>query len=612
MPAATPQLAIRNAAITFGGKPLFAGIDVTLGRGERVCLVGANGSGKSTILKALAGEIELDRGERFVQPGIRVGYLPQSADLSQGGSVAEYVASGGRHLTHDDYRVATLLDHVQLDGARDLASLSGGEGRRAALARTLAAEPDLLLLDEPTNHLDLPTIQWLEEELAAFPGGILMISHDRAFLRRLTQRLLWLDRGRMFERDGGFDGFEEWSQNIADQEAAEFRRLEKRIEQEEYWLRRGVTARRSRNEGRRRNLFALRQQKAESLKVRGRAKLQVTEAELGGRPAIEAIDIAKHFTRADGSQVKIVDGFSTRIMRGDRIGILGPNGAGKTTLIKMLTGVERPDRGEVRLGPGIAPIYLDQRRETFELDKTLWETLAPGGGDSILVNGTQRHIVGYLRDFLFDERQVTMPVRALSGGERARLMLAKLFAKPSNLIVLDEPTNDLDMDTLDLLQDVLSDYDGTLLLVSHDRDFLNRLVTSTIAVEGDGDVQEYAGGYSDYVIQRGEREAAKPAAKKAEPKRPEPVREAAPAIAKFSMKEQRELADITARLDKLHGEISTIEGALADPAIYQRDPAKAAQAGALLARKRDELHAAEERWLELEEKRATLANGTGA
>ncbi len=607
MPAATPQLAIRAAAVTFGGKPLFSGIDVTLGRGERVCLVGANGSGKSTILKALAGEVELDRGTRFVQPGIRIGYLPQTVDLSGAGGVADFVASGGAGLHAEDYRVATLLDHVQLDGARALASLSGGEGRRAALARTLAAEPDLLLLDEPTNHLDLPTIQWLEQELAVFPGGILMISHDRAFLRRLTQRLLWLDRGRMFERDGGFDGFEEWSQGIAEQEAAEYRRLEKRLEQEEYWLQRGVTARRSRNEGRRRKLFALRQQKAESLKTRGRAKLQVTEAELGGRLAIEAVAISKHFTHADGSRVAIVDGFSTRIMRGDRVGILGPNGAGKTTLIKLLTGAEKPDSGEVRLGLGIAPIYLDQRRENFDLDKTLWQTLAPGGGDSILVNGQQRHVVGYLRDFLFDERQATMPVKALSGGERARLMLAKLFAQPSNLIVLDEPTNDLDMDTLDLLQDVLSEYEGTLLLVSHDRDFLDRLVTSTIAVEGDGDVQEYAGGYSDYVIQRGEREAAKPAAKKAETKRAEPAREAAAAPARFSMKEQRELLDITTKLDRLHAEIATIEGALADPALYQRDPAKAAQAGALLARKRDELHAAEERWLELEEKRATMA-----
>ena len=611
MPAATPQLAIRNAAVTFGGKPLFSGIDVTLGRGERVCLVGANGSGKSTILKALAGEVELDKGTRFLQPGTRIGYLPQNADLSSTGSVADFVAAGGKDHDHgvlaaDDYRIATLLDHVQLDGARQLSSLSGGEGRRAALARTLAAEPDLLLLDEPTNHLDLPTIQWLEEQLAAFPGGILMISHDRAFLRRLTQRLLWLDRGRMFERDGGFDGFEEWSQNIAEQEAAEYRRLEKRLEQEEYWLQRGVTARRSRNEGRRRNLFALRQQKSESLRTRGRAKLQVTEADLGGRLAIEAIDITKHFTRADGSRVKIVDGFSTRIMRGDRIGVLGPNGAGKTTLIKLLTGAERPDSGAVKLGIGIAPIYLDQKRANFDLERTLWETLAPSGGDSILVNGQQRHVVGYLRDFLFDERQATMPVKALSGGERARLMLAKLFAQPSNLIVLDEPTNDLDMDTLDLLQDVLSDYDGTLLLVSHDRDFLDRLVTSTIAVEGGGDVQEYAGGYSDYVIQRGEREAARPEAKPAA-KKAEAARETAPMPPRFSMKEQRELAEVAARLDRLHGEIATIEAALSDPDLYQRDPAKAAQAGALLARKRDELHAAEERWLELEERRAALS-----
>jgi ATP-binding cassette subfamily F protein uup len=391
-----------------------------------------------------------------------------------------------------------------------------------------------------------------------------------------------------------------------DQEAAEFRRLEKRIETEEYWLQRGVTARRSRNEGRRRRLFALRQEKANSLKSRGRAKLALAEGDLGGKLAIEAIDISKSYTRPDGSTLKIVDGFSTRIMRGDRIGILGPNGAGKTTLIKLLTGEIAPDRGEVRLGIGIQAIYLDQRRQSFDLERSLWETLAPTGGDSIIVNGRPRHVVAYLRDFLFDERQATMPVRLLSGGERARLMLAKLFAEPGNLIVLDEPTNDLDMDTLDLLQDVLSEYEGTLLLVSHDRDFLDRLVTSTIAVEGDGDVVEYAGGYSDYVIQRGER-AEKAAPRKAEPKRAEAPRSSAPAPARFSMKEQRELDEMTAKLDWLHAEISTLESALADPTLYQRDAAKAAQASALLARKRDELHATEERWLELEEKRTHLS-----
>ncbi|MEZ5830260.1 MAG: ATP-binding cassette domain-containing protein [Dongiaceae bacterium] len=606
MPPALPQLALRNAAITFGGKPLFAGIDVTLGRGERVCLVGANGSGKSTILKALAGEIELDRGERFLQPGLKVGYLPQSADLGGNGTVAEYVAAGAPGTAPDDYRVAWVLDHVKLEGSRALASLSGGEGRRAALARTLLGQPDLLLLDEPTNHLDLPTIEWLEEELAAYPGGILMISHDRAFLRRLTSRLLWLDRGRLFERDGGFAGFEQWSQEIMDQEAAEFRRLEKRIETEEYWLQRGVTARRSRNEGRRRRLVDLRKQKAESLKARGRARLALSEGELGGKLAIEAIDISKSYAQPDGTTLKIVEGFSTRIMRGDRIGILGPNGAGKTTLIKLLTGEIAPDSGSVRLGIGVAPIYLDQRRQNFDLDRTLWQTLAPTGGDSIIVNGQPRHVVAYLRDFLFDDRQATMPVRLLSGGERARLMLAKLFAEPGNLIVLDEPTNDLDMDTLDLLQDVLSEFEGTLLLVSHDRDFLDRLVTSTIAVEGDGDVVEYAGGYSDYVIQRGER-PVRVEARKSEPKRADPPRTPTPAAARFSMKEQRELDEMTAKLDRLHAEISTLETALADPTFYQRDPAKAAQTSALLSRKRDELHATEERWLELEEKRTHLA-----
>jgi ATP-binding cassette subfamily F protein uup len=389
-----------------------------------------------------------------------------------------------------------------------------------------------------------------------------------------------------------------------DQEAAEFRRLEKRLETEEYWLQRGVTARRSRNEGRRRRLFALRQEKADSLKGRGRAKLALADAEAGGRLAIEAIDIAKSFPQPDGAPLKIVDGFSTRIMRGDRIGILGPNGAGKTTLIKLLTGEIAPDNGNVRLGIGVAPIYLDQRRQSFDLERTLWETLAPTGGDSIIVNGRPRHVVAYLRDFLFDERQATMPVRVLSGGERARLMLAKLFAEPGNLIVLDEPTNDLDMDTLDLLQDVLSEYEGTLLLVSHDRDFLDRLVTSTIAVEGNGEVVEYAGGYSDYVVQRGER-AEQAAPRKAEPKRTETPKATAPA--RFSMKEQRELDEMTAKLDRLHAEISTLETALADPALYQRDAAKAAQASALLARKRDELHATEERWLELEEKRTHLA-----
>lgn len=601
MPPAPPLVALRDAAITFGGKPLFSGITLTLGRGERVALVGANGSGKSTILKALAGQIDLDGGIRFLQPGTRIGYLSQNPDLSRGGTVAAFVAAALPGADADDYRIARVLDHLDLDPARDTATLSGGEGRRAAMARALVSEPEILLLDEPTNHLDLPTIEWLEQELATFSGGILMISHDRTFLNALSRRVLWLDRGRLFEMDGGFAGFEEWSGNIMAQEAAEARRLEKKIEQEEYWMARGVTARRSRNEGRRRGLMALRKQRAEALRAIGRAKLELGEAVQGGQLVIEADKLVKAFTAPDGSTRMIARGFSTRIQRGDRIGIIGPNGAGKTTLIKMLTGDIAPDSGQIRLGTNVIRLYLDQRRESFDLEKTLWQTLAPGGGDSIIAQGRQRHVVAYLRDFLFDEKQATMPVKALSGGERARLLLAKLFAQPANLIILDEPTNDLDMDTLDLLQEVLGEFDGTVLVVSHDRDFLDRLATSIIAVEGDGVIEEYPGGYSDYLDQRKEAERHAVLAKPAPKAAPKPAGEAV--APRWSSKDQRALDQVADRMTTLEAEIKTIEAALADPDLYARDPAKFEKASALLGAKRNELETAELRWLELEELR---------
>ena len=606
MPASPPQLALRDAAVTFGGKPLFSGISLGIGRGERVCLVGANGSGKSTILKALADEIDLDHGERFVQPGLKIGYLPQSPSFAHGGAVAEYVAAGLDGVHADDYRVARALDHLRLDGERDLKTLSGGEGRRAALARVLAGEPDLMLLDEPTNHLDLPTIEWLEQELLDYRGGVLMISHDRTFLNRLTQRLLWLDRGRLFEHEGGFAEFEDWSQRIIDQESAEAYRLKKRIEQEEYWLARGVTARRSRNEGRRRNLLALREQRRTSLKAQGVARLELGEAEAGGKLVIEARDISKSYTRPDGSVLPIVKNFSTRILRGDRVGLIGPNGAGKTTLLKILTGEIEPDSGSVRLGVGLKAISLDQRREAFDLEATLWKTLAPGGGDSIMVNGRQKHVVAYLRDFLFDEKQAVMPVRALSGGERARLLLAKLFAQPSNLVVLDEPTNDLDMDTLDLLQDVLGEYEGTVLIVSHDRDFLDRLTTSVIAVEGEGRIAEYPGGYSDYLAQR----PAPIVKSEGHAERPKAAERTPRVDVRLSGKEAKELADLPAKIATLEKEIATIEAALHDPDFYARDAAKFKKASELLTAKKVTLEESEHRWLELDEKQAALARAS--
>jgi ATP-binding cassette subfamily F protein uup len=603
MPPIQPLVALRNARVTFGGAPLFADISFSIARGERACLVGANGAGKSTILRIIAGQLELDGGERFVQPGVRIGYLEQSPMWQPGASVAEVMASVSG-LNVADYRIAALLDQFDLGANTPCDRLSGGESRRLALARALIGEPDLLLLDEPTNHLDLPTVLRLEEMVREFKGGVLLISHDRAFLTSVSTRVLWLDRGRLFGLDHGYGEFEQWSRDLMEREAEEQRRLKKKIEIEEYWLARGVTARRSRNQGRRRKLMALRQEKARSLKALGKARLQLSESEAGGRLAIEAIDIAKSFAGADGDIITVLRGFSTRIMRGDRIGVIGPNGAGKSTLVNILTGVIAPDSGSIRLGKDLSIIRLDQKREIFDLDRTLWQTLAPGGGDSIVANGRERHVVAYLRDFLFDERQTSLPVRTLSGGERARLILARLFASPGNLLVLDEPTNDLDLDTLDMLEDVLADFEGTLIMVSHDRDFLDRLATSTIALEGDGEAIEYAGGYSDYLAQR----PARGQPRQTRPRKRAPAPSGAPtpasnrsegAAGRLSFKERRELDELPAMIEAITGDVITLERALGDATLYARDPAKFEKAGTLLAEKRAALARAEDRWLEL-------------
>ncbi len=601
--ASPPLLALRDVRLTFGGTPLFEGVTTWVGKGDKTCLVGRNGSGKSTLLKVFAGEVVADSGERFVQPGTRIAYLPQDPTLD-GATVAEYVAQGLPEDERDQtYRVDAVLAAVGVDGTRDPRQLSGGEGRRAALARALVGEPDALLLDEPTNHLDLPTILWLEEWLKGYQGALVMISHDRRFLDNVSKQTLWLERGVVRRAEFGFSGFPQWQEETYAAEEAELARMDNLLRRELHWLARGVTARRKRNMGRRRALDVLRNERAQRFTSKQdndrRANLAAEAGDISGRLVIEAEKIEKCY----GGKV-IAKDFSTRILRGDRVGLIGPNGAGKTTLLRMLTGDLAPDGGEVRLGTNLEPAYFDQRRDRLDPEKSVWDTLTDGRGDNVWVRGRPQHVVGYMKDFLFQEAQARTPVKALSGGERNRLLLAKLLAKPSNLLILDEPTNDLDMDTLDLLEEVLADYEGTLLVVSHDRDFLDRLVTSVIAVEGDGDIREYPGGYSDYLIQRPKKEeAAKPKAAdapKAEAPRPKTA-------TKLSYKDARELEDLPGRMDKLAAEIAKLEAEINDPGLYARDRARFDKAAARLDAARAELEAAEERWLELEALREELA-----
>jgi ATP-binding cassette subfamily F protein uup len=597
--ALPPVLALRDVFITFGGAPLFTGVTAGVAKGEKVCLVGRNGSGKSTLLRVLAGQVEQDSGERFVQPGLRIAYLPQDPPRL-GASVRDYVATGLPEAERDQlYRVDTVLAAVGVDGGMDPMVLSGGEWRRAALACALVGEPDALLLDEPTNHLDLPTILWLEEQLAAYAGALVVISHDRRFLETVSRQTWWLENGTVRRNEKGFSDFPRWQEEVYAAEELELARMDKRLASESAWASRGVKARVKRNMGRVRALMELRSERAARPAGARQVQLGIDSGDLSGKLVVEAEAIAKSY---DGRAV--VKDFSTRILRGDRVGILGPNGAGKTTLLKMLIGELAPDSGLVRIGTNLQPATFDQRREQLDPETSVKDTLTDGRGDNVWVHGKPRHVMGYLRDFLFDDRQAVTPVRALSGGERNRLLLAKILAKPSNLLILDEPTNDLDMDTLDLLEEVLSEYEGTLLLVSHDRDFLDRLVTSTIAVEGDGRIEEYPGGYSDYLRQRkaasAEPAKAKPAATAArEAPRSKPA-------AKLSYNEQRDLERLPALMDKLHGDLARLEAKLADPGLYTRDPAAFQKATAELETARDHLAAAEERWLELELKREEL------
>ncbi|MCA3561657.1 MAG: ATP-binding cassette domain-containing protein [Aestuariivirga sp.] len=593
-------LHLRGIGVTFGGRPILENAELAVAEGERVALVGRNGSGKSTLLKIAAGMIEAGKGERWVQPGATIRYLPQEPDLSAYKTVLDYVESG-LGPADDPHRCTYLLRELGLTGEEDPKRLSGGEIRRAAIARTLAPQPDVLLLDEPTNHLDLPAIEWLEAELKSLRSAFVLISHDRRFLQSLTNRTVWLDRGESRRLERGFAGFETWRDEVLAKEEAEQVLLAKRIEAEEHWMRYGVTARRKRNMRRVDLLATLRKERKEHEGQQGAVRMAATSGGMPGKLVAEAKAMSKSF-----GERPIVSNLDLLVMRGDRLGIAGPNGAGKTTLIKLLTGVLEPDSGAIRLGTNLQTVTLDQSRQSLDPNATLADVITDGRGNSVTVNGGTKHVVSYMKDFLFPPDKARTPVSVLSGGERGRLILARELAKPSNLLILDEPTNDLDLETLDMLQEMLADYPGTILLVSHDRDFLDRVATSVLMAEGDGKWTEYAGGYSDMVTQRGTGVEVRKA--KAEPAKASsaPKAEAPQARRKLSFKEKHALETLPATMKMLENEIGTLEAKLADASLFARDPKAFDRAASRLTAARDELANSEEQWLELEMKREML------
>ncbi|GAA0608467.1 ABC-F family ATP-binding cassette domain-containing protein [Paenochrobactrum glaciei] len=597
--APPPLLRLDQIKLTFGGTPLLEDAGLSVSEGERIALVGRNGSGKSTLLKIAASMVEPTSGEVFKHPGATIRYLAQSPDMDGFANVRAYVEAG-LGPTDDPHRVTYLLEHLGLTGEETPQQLSGGEARRAALARVIAPQPDVLLLDEPTNHLDLNTIEWLEDELRQIRSAIVLISHDRRFLENVSRSTIWLDRGVTRRIEQGFAHFEEWRDKILEEEERDLHKLGRQIVREEHWLRYGVTARRKRNMRRLGELHSMRAEFRNHRKAQGTAVLAASDSKESGKLVIEA----KGLNKAYGERVLVKD-FSIRVQRGDRIGLVGPNGAGKTTLLSMLTGQLAPDSGTLRLGVNLEMAELDQKRESLNLDDTLAHYLTDGRGESLIVNGEQRHVVSYMKDFLFQPEQARTPIRELSGGERARLMLARVLSRPANLLILDEPTNDLDMETLDLLQELVSAFNGTVILVSHDRDFLDRTVSSVIAPEGDGRWLEYAGGYADMMAQRKEQAIAKRQVAKAAsaaagsdgaaaqaPKRDEKR--------KLSYKQKFALETLPGKIDALSKEIDVLEAKMADPQLYAKNPDLFAKVAAELEKKRSESDAFEEEWLELE------------
>ena len=590
--AEAPIYTLKNIRLAFGDNKLFADVELYINRGDKICLVGRNGSGKSTLLKVIAGVIEPDDGEIFMQPGTKVAYMPQEPDLSSYACLKDAVISGLPEAERGNAYLADIwLEKLGINGSINPQKASGGECRKAALAKALISEPDILLLDEPTNHLDIATIEKLETIIKDFRGAVVLISHDRMFLDHTSKATFWLDRGKMHINNKGFADFENWQEQIINQEIIAQNNLNKKIAEETEWLHKGVTARRRRNMGRLRRLIELRRERREQIKQIGSINLNIDEGDFRSKLVIEAKHICKSFNGRD-----IVKDFSTRVIRGNKIGIVGPNGAGKTTLIKLLTKRLEPDSGFVRIGKNLEEAYFDQNRITLDPKKTLWQTLCDKG-DHIMVQGHWRHVVAYLKDFLFKPAQAQCPVAALSGGEKNRLMLAKTLAQPSNFLVLDEPTNDLDMDTLDLLQEVLDEYAGTILIVSHDRDFLDRVVSSVIYMKGDGSVYEHAGSYSELLAKlRPETAAASPKAAAKTPAKPaaEPKQ-----TRRLSYNQQRMLEVLPAEIEQLEKDIAALTAELSDPDLYQNNPERFDAASYELEEKQQQKAAKEEAWLEV-------------
>ncbi len=599
--ARAPLLQLSDISLTFGGDPVFDGLSLVVQPGDRVALVGRNGSGKSTLMKVMAGLVEADSGSVVASPGVKVGYMEQDPDFKGFTTLGEYASSG--LSPGQDYLVERVAEGLKFNPEGLITTASGGERRRAALAKLLAEAPELMLLDEPTNHLDIEAIGWLESQLKTTRTGYVLISHDRAFLNALTRATLWIDRGAVRRQEKGFAEFEAWRDKTWEEEDDARHKLKRKIKAEARWAVEGISARRKRNQGRVRALRELQAGQAAQIKRQGTAEMVLESGRKSGKKVIEAIDIAKSF---DGKE--ILSKFSLKVQRGDCIGFVGPNGVGKTTLLNMLIGEMEPDSGTITRGTNLEMALFDQNRAQLDPNVSLWESMTgdvdlrvSGKADQVMVRGAPRHVVGYLKDFLFDEAQMRAPVRSLSGGEKARLLLAKIMARESNLLVLDEPTNDLDVETLDLLQELLTDYEGTVLLVSHDRDFLDRVARTTIAMEGDGKATVYAGGWSDYRSQRAETaETAAPAKKKQATGKPDN----APTEDGLSFVEKHRLEALPAVMERLEAEIAKLVEFMSDPDMFTNEPVKFQKATDALIERQSVLDAAEEEWMALEEKAA--------